>query len=102
MVVSLRNFQAVDNRYLMVVLPSEETKYSAFPKNMAAQNKVWIPLEKEYLDIYFERKVHASLSKNLVKKSISSILMGGYAWDIPPQSRNHSGNFFNSALFEFL
>ena len=58
MVVSLRNFQAVDNRYLMVVLRSEETKYAAFPKNMAAPNKVWIPLEKEYLDIYFEWKVY--------------------------------------------
>ena len=54
---------------------------------------------KSYLILF---SAHASLSKNLVKKSISSILMGGYAWHIPPQSRNHSGNFFNSALFEFL
>ena len=58
MVVSLRNFQAVDNRYLKVALPSEETKYAGFPKNMRAPKKVWIPFEKEYSDIYFERKVY--------------------------------------------
>ena len=54
MLVSLRNFQAVDNRYLKVALPSEETKFAGLPKNMAAPKKVWIPLEKEYLEIYFE------------------------------------------------
>ena len=54
--VSLRNFQAVDNRYLKVALPSEETKYAGFPKNMRAPKKVWIPFKKEYLEIFTLRE----------------------------------------------
>ena len=83
MVVSLRNFQAVDNRYLKVALPSEETKYDAgLPKNMAAENKECIPLEKEYSDIYFESKVyHNSLISDECQTQSAKGKVMAIAWE---------------------
>ena len=54
------------------------------------------------MKIDFLNESHGSPWELLVKNQTSSKPMGQSTWDTYLACRKHSGNFFNSALLEFL